>query len=90
MEIDGAKIRAGREAVKARTNGRLGSQAWLAARIGAHPTSVSDWERGDTQPSLRHLRGISDALGVQMEDLYVDSPEVERHPNPFRDLNGHA
>lgn len=72
MEIDGGKIRQARLNLKAATAGKQGSQSWLAAQIGAHPTSVSDWERGDTQPSLRHLRALSLALRVPLEAFYAD------------------
>lgn len=82
--VSGAKIRAGREALKANTNGRQGSQSWLAGQIGAHFTSVSDWERGVNQPSTRHLRAIADVLGVRIEDLYTDDEDEESSLPPFR------
>lgn len=75
--VDGSKIRFRREALKGSTNGRQGSQAWLAAQIGSHVTSVSDWERGANQPSARHLRAIADVLGVPMEQLYADDDEED-------------
>ena len=69
MAVSGDKIRQAREALKASTAGRQGSQTWLAQQIGAHVTSVSDWERGVNQPSARHLRNIAAALGVAVEAL---------------------
>jgi transcriptional regulator with XRE-family HTH domain len=75
--VSGLKIRHHREALKQRTRGRQGSQSWLAKQIGAHFTSVSDWERGVNQPSPRHLRAIADALGVRIEDLYGDDDEED-------------
>lgn len=84
MVVDGTKIRAARLAVKETTAGKKGSQTWLAECIGAHPTSVSDWERGDTQPSLRHLMSIAGVLGVTVESL-CGSSEVESKGSPFRD-----
>ena len=43
------------------------SQSQLAHKVGAHFTSVSDWERGVNQPSARHLASLADALAVPME-----------------------
>lgn len=68
--VSGAKIREHREALKKRTAGRQGSQSWLAEQIGAHVTSVSDWEREVNQPSPRHLYAIASALGVRVDDLF--------------------
>lgn len=84
MVVDGTKIRAARLAVKQKTAGKKGSQTWLADQIGAHPTSISDWERGDTQPSTRHLMSLAGALDVTVESL-CGSPEVESNGGPFRD-----
>lgn len=81
MVVDGTKIRAARLAVKAETADDRGSQTWLADAIGAHPTSVSDWERGRTQPSLRHLMSVASVLGVTVESLCV--PEAAP-AGPFR------
>lgn len=75
--VSGSKIREHREALKASTAGRQGSQSWLATQIGAHFTSVSDWERGINQPSSRHLRAIADTLGVRIEDLYAGDDDKE-------------
>lgn len=76
-KVDGSKIRQARLAHKALTGGRQGSQAWLADQIGAHVTSVSDWERGANQPSARHLRSIAGALGVSVESLYAGDEDEE-------------
>lgn len=73
--VSGAKIRQHRESLKATTKGRQGSQSWLAGQIGAHFTSVSDWERGVNQPSTRHLRAIADVLGVTVDELYGDEDD---------------
>lgn len=43
------------------------SQSQLAHKVGAHFTSISDWERGVNQPSARHLASLADALAVPME-----------------------
>jgi transcriptional regulator with XRE-family HTH domain len=43
------------------------SQSQLASKIGAHVTSVSDWERGRNAPSARHLLSIAQATGKSIE-----------------------
>lgn len=61
--FDGSRLRAARKQKGL-------SQSKLAARIGAHVTSVSDWERGDNAPSGRHIASLSRELGVTAEELY--------------------
>lgn len=68
--VDGAKIRL------ARTSAKL-SQTNLAERIGAHVTSVSDWERGVNQPSPRHLASIARETGRAMEFFIGGEREQE-------------
>lgn len=70
-EFSGAKLKSLREAIKAETAGRKGSQSWLAYTIGAHVTSISDWERGANAPSPRHLSALAQALGCEMDDLFA-------------------
>lgn len=85
MAVSGDKIRKAREALKERTGGRQGSQAWLAQQVGAHPTSVSDWERGANQPTVRHLRNIAAVLGVSVESLMDDDDEEDAQLPHVRD-----
>jgi repressor LexA len=40
------------------------TQADLAARIGVAPSTVSRWERGDTEPRVSDLWRVADALDV--------------------------
>lgn len=47
------------------------SQSQLAARIGAHVTSVSDWERGVNEPSVRHMTSIAEATEKSL-DWFVE------------------
>jgi transcriptional regulator with XRE-family HTH domain len=56
----GARIR------QARKSAQL-SQSQLANKIGAHVTSVSDWERGRNAPSARHLLAIAQATGTEID-----------------------
>ena len=64
----GARIRTAREIVGL-------TQHQLAARIGAHPWRVSDWERGNQDLPIKHLLGLCYALGVRREWLLGDSDE---------------
>jgi transcriptional regulator with XRE-family HTH domain len=54
------------------------SQSQLAALTGAHVTSVSDWERGVNQPTLRYLTSIAEATGKSI-DWFVEPRD------PFRE-----
>lgn len=56
------------------------SQSKLARKIGAHVTSVSDWERGANAPSGRHIASLSRELGVKAESFYSDDDAEERDP----------
>jgi transcriptional regulator with XRE-family HTH domain len=68
--VDGGKIREARKAAGL-------SQSQLATRIGAHVTSISDWERGDNEPSARHLAGLADATNQPM-DYFRAAPDRDR------------
>lgn len=46
------------------------SQSRLAQKIGAHVTSVSDWERGDNAPSGRHVASLTRELGVPVNEFF--------------------
>ncbi len=48
------------------------SQSQLAAKIGAHVTSVSDWERGVNEPSVRHMTSIAEVTDKSL-DWFVES-----------------
>lgn len=54
------------------------SQSELGRRIGAHVTSISDWERGDNAPSGRHVASLSRELGVGVEKFYDEAEEESR------------
>jgi transcriptional regulator with XRE-family HTH domain len=64
---------------QARKNAGL-SQSQLAGKIGAHVTSVSDWERGRNAPSARHLLSIAEATGTEINHFMArgkGDPEEE-------------
>lgn len=83
-EFSGEKLKAIREEIKAETSGRKGSQSWLAYTIGAHVTSISDWERGANAPSPRHLNALAQALGCDMDDLFAGRGDGDGDDQPFR------
>lgn len=53
------------------------SQTQLGSRIGAHVTSISDWERGANAPSGRHVAALSREFGVDAEHFYGGDEEDE-------------
>jgi transcriptional regulator with XRE-family HTH domain len=75
----GARIRQARKAANL-------SQTQLARKIGAHVTSVSDWERGKNAPSARHLLGIAKATGTNIADFGVDDDRDDEEADPVADL----
>ena len=66
----GMKIR------EARKSANL-SQSQLATKIGAHFTSVSDWERGRNAPSARHLLSIAEVTGTDLSHFTEDEEDEE-------------
>ena len=70
-------MREARLAVKEASRGKKGSQGWLAHATGAHPTSISDWERGENEPSPRYITKLASALGVSTDELLSDDDEEE-------------
>jgi transcriptional regulator with XRE-family HTH domain len=61
------------------------SQSQLAAKIGAHVTSVSDWERGRNAPSARHLLSIAAATGTSIEH-FQDGDGDDEEADPVSEL----
>ena len=62
--ILGARIRQARREVRL-------SQSELAEKIEAHVTSISDWERGIHEPSVRHMTSIARETGKPL-DWFVE------------------
>lgn len=67
-----AAIRAAREA-------RGLTRPELAALVGVGRGAVSDWENGETLPSLLNLGPLCDALQVDA-DLFAHPPEIPESP----------
>lgn len=74
--FDGALLRKARQAKNL-------SQSQLAARISAHVTSISDWERGANEPSGRHVASLSRELGVDAAEFYGDDDDEESASMPL-------
>ena len=47
------------------------TQRQLAELINAKHNSISDWEKGNTEPSLSQLREMSRLSGVPMDFIFV-------------------
>ena len=85
MSFRGDRLRELRLKRKKQTSGREGSQNWTANRIGAHVTSLSDWERGANEPSGRHVASLATLFGVAASYFYVDDvAEAEAAPDRDR------
>lgn len=55
------------------------SQGQLAAKIGAHVTSISDWERGANAPSGRHVASLARVFEVDAEHFYGSDDDEDPH-----------
>jgi transcriptional regulator with XRE-family HTH domain len=64
----GAKIRAARRMAGL-------SQASLAELMGVRQSSISQWERGHTRPSLEHLVPLASALNASLDELLETTSE---------------
>jgi transcriptional regulator with XRE-family HTH domain len=62
---------------EARTERLSYSQTELAQAIGLkHSQSVSNWERGISEPLPKHLRAIADVAGVPVAWFYNGDEEA--------------
>jgi transcriptional regulator with XRE-family HTH domain len=57
------------------------SQRRLAAQIGVSPGAVTNWIKGDSNPSLRHVEAVAEVIGVPMSRFFGALPR-ERRPRP--------
>lgn len=51
------------------------TQEMLAELVGVHQTSVSKWEAGRAEVSLRHRRALAQALEISKDDLFEAPPD---------------
>lgn len=54
----------------ARVNAKL-TQKELAEKLGVSNSTIVNWEKGETEPSLSQLRMISELSGIPMDFLFV-------------------
>lgn len=54
------------------------TQARLAKLVGVTRNAVSQWEAGETTPTLRRLEKVSKILGVAVDAILVEAPEDAR------------
>jgi len=64
----GVRIRAARKAAGL-------SQRQLARRLGVKQGAVSQWERGQTEPSVRHFIAMVHLLGPSLLELDDEAPD---------------
>lgn len=55
-----------------RANVRM-SREQFAQEIGVTPGTIANWENGKTEPSLSHLRKISEITKIPIDNISVGS-----------------
>lgn len=53
-----------------RVNAKMTQKEW-ATKLGVSNTTVVNWEKGNTEPSLSQLREMSRLSGVPMDFIFV-------------------
>ena len=53
-----------------RVNAKMTQKEW-ASRLGVSNSTVVNWEKGNTEPSLSQLREMSRLSGVPMDFMFV-------------------
>ena len=53
-----------------RVNAKMTQKEW-ASRLGVSNSTVVNWEKGNTEPSLSQLREMSRLSGVPMDFIFV-------------------
>ena len=53
-----------------RVNAKMTQKEW-AEKLGVSNTTVVNWEKGNTEPSLSQLREMSRSSGDPMDYIYV-------------------
>lgn len=54
---------------------RKRTNKWLAEQVGKDPATVSKWCTNASQPDLATLNRVAAALGVNIRDLLVPTPQ---------------
>jgi transcriptional regulator with XRE-family HTH domain len=66
------------------------SQKMLSTRLNISQSNVSEWERGDSRPTIENLIKIADILGVTVDYLIgrTDNPlSLIKNDTPYIDVN---
>ena len=71
------------EAVRKRRQELGISQEDLAHITGLHRTYMSDIERGVRNVSLRNIKKIADALGIQVYELFLNQVDPDDPQSPL-------
>lgn len=53
-----------------RVNAKFTQKEW-AERLGVSNATVINWEKGNTEPNLSHLRKMSELSGIPMDFIFV-------------------
>lgn len=53
-----------------RVNAKMTQKEW-AKTLGVTNTTVVNWEKGNTEPSLSQLRKMSELSGIPMDFIFV-------------------
>ena len=52
------------------------SQFEMAIKAGVTPSTISNWERGVTEPKVSQLRKLAELFGVSMDVIQVSDREA--------------
>lgn len=63
-----------------RINSNMEQEAW-AKEIGVTLNTISNWERGKTEPSLSQLRKISDLSGIPIDYIVLHTDSENMNSN---------
>lgn len=53
-----------------RVNARMSQKEW-AEYIGVDLSTITNWEKGKTEPNVSQLRKMSEASGIPMDFIFV-------------------
>lgn len=64
------------------------TQNELAIRTGLHITTIGNYEIDRREPKATQLKLMADALGVSMEDFFIDHKKEVNTKNPNKKKGG--
>ncbi|OQS32469.1 helix-turn-helix domain-containing protein [Chromobacterium haemolyticum] len=68
--------------IKAARKARKRSQEWLASETGVNQSSVSQWEKGLTEPATNNLSRIAQVLRISYDWLATGRGDMELSYTP--------